>query len=115
MSGSALSSDVRDVVLRAGKLSVVMTLAAGFVGESTDDYLRESDVRVLGKLTRVVPEGSDPINLTRRSTLGLLPSKDIQDLIGTVQGAFDDNFNVEIADAFVEGPAVQILPLAIYV
>jgi hypothetical protein len=92
-----------------------MTLAASFVEESTDDYLYESEVRVLGKVTRVVKHGDEPINLARRTTMGMLPQKDIAELVETTRKGFREGLNVSISDALVEAPALQVLPLAIFV
>lgn len=116
MSGELLNSPVRDVVMKSeGGLSTVMTLAASFVEDSTDDYLYESEVRLLGKLTRTIEADGEPINLTRRSTMGLLPQDDIEELVESARQGFGEDLNVSISDALVEAPAIQVLPLAIFV
>lgn len=116
LSSQLLGSAVRDVVMRSdGDLSTVMTVASSFVDESTDEYLYESQVKVLGKVTRIVTPEAEAINLTRRSTIGMLPVKDIGELIDSAREGFGEDLNVSISDALVEGPALQVLPLAIFV
>lgn len=116
LAGELLSTHVRDVVLRSnGSLSTVMTLASEFVHESTDDYLYESEVRVLGKVTRVVTSDANPINLVRRTTLGLLPLTKVEELIESAKAGFGSDLNVSFGDVHVAAPALQVLPLAIFV
>jgi hypothetical protein len=116
MVSQIMTSPVRDVVLTSGfGLSTVLTLASSFVEELADAYVYESEVRVIGKLTRLVMAGDPPINLTRRSSLGMMPPDDIVDLIKSARDGLGDTMNVQIRDAFVEAPAIQLLPLAIFV
>lgn len=104
---------VRDLVLiHADGMKAVLTLATEFLTNQTTDFLLGGRFTVLGKVTSVLEE-DETINLTRRTALGLAGPETAR---GIVQSFTTDNdLFVEISDPIVEWPAVQILPLALFV
>jgi hypothetical protein len=73
-------SPVEDVVLEhQGTTSVVVTVDQEYMIEGTAQRLLGCDYKVLGKVSRVLMDGSSPINLTRRCALGLLPNAQVVD------------------------------------
>ncbi|MFT4083332.1 MAG: hypothetical protein QM638_12170 [Nocardioides sp.] len=113
MASDIAASPVRDLLFRTpGGVPIVVTAATEFYGPATVEYLREGTFRVIGKVTRVLgPDGS--INLARRTVLGLA-NPDVSS--GMVEAARElDGVSLDIADALVSGPALQLLPLAIYI
>ena len=116
LTGEILDTKVRDVVLISDEgLKAVLTLATEYIDESAEEYLQESSVRVLAKVTRIVKAGDDPINLTRRTALGLLERNQTTELINDARTAMEEGLHADISDPVVEGPAAQLLPLAIFV
>jgi hypothetical protein len=116
MTIDVLTGPLRDVVLRAGDtLRAVLTLAAEFIGPATEEYLRGGQCRVLAKVSQVVLSGDEPINLTRRTTMGLMKPADTQQMIDDLRAAMQESAKIEITDPLVEAPALQLLPLAIYI
>jgi hypothetical protein len=116
MTIDVLTGPLRDVVLRAGdELRAVLTLAAEFIGPATEEYLRGGQCRVLAKVSQVVLSGDEPINLTRRTTMGLMKPADTQQMIDDLRAAMQESAKIEITDPLVEAPALQLLPLAIYI
>jgi hypothetical protein len=105
-------SHVRDLVLvgREG-LKAVLTLGREFLSEQVEDYLLGGRFTVVGKVTRVLAEG-ESINLTRRTALGISGSDTAREMVNAFTS--DESVTVEVADPIVEGPAVQVLPLAVY-
>ena len=104
---------VRDVVLTGpDDLKAVLTLSTEFLTDRTRDSLLGGRFKVLGKVTSVLPEG-EIINLTRRTALGIAGPELARGLVAGF--ASDNDVFVEIGDPIVEAPALQILPLALFV
>jgi hypothetical protein len=116
LAGETYNASVRDVVFTTGtELRAVLTLASEFVSDETEEYLKESEVRVLGKVTRVVRSADEHINLMRRTALGLAGPEQAEELVLNARNAIADTIDADISDPLVAGPAVQLLPLAIFV
>ena len=114
MVGQFIGAPVRDIVLTSGfALSTVLTMASSFVEDLADAYAFESDVRILGKLTRLVRPGEDAI--TSPGGVRLTPAGDIEALIKSAREGLGELINVQIRDAFVDRPVIQVLPLALFV
>lgn len=103
---------VHDLLVRTPSgLQAVLTVSSEYYSATTNEYLRAGSFRVIGKVTRIVEE-SDAINLTRRTFLGAADSQLVQDMVDNVRtGAF----RLDVADPIVGSPAVQILPMAIFI
>lgn len=67
---------------------------------------------MVGKVTRVLAEG-ETINLTRRTALGLGGPDLARQVVTDVTS--DNEIFVDLGDPVVEPPAVQLLPLAVFV
>lgn len=103
---------VHDLVLLAdGGLRAVLTVSSEFYSQNTNQYLKQGDFRVIGKVTRVLT-GDRTINLTRRTVLGAAGPEVAQNIVESMRG---DALSLEVADPIVAAPAVQILPMAIFV
>lgn len=102
---------VHDLLLRtADNLNAVLTVDSEYYSAATREYLRAGEFRVVGKVTRVI-DGDRKINLTRRTVLGAARPEVAQGLIKSMQ---TDDFSIDAADPIVSAPAVQILPMAIF-
>ena len=95
----------------AASLFNLLTVSSEYYSATTNEYLRAGSFRVIGKVTRIVEE-SDAINLTRRTFLGAADSELVPDMIGNVRSG---TFRLDVADPIVGSPAVQILPMAIFI
>lgn len=113
MRDDLAQATVRDLMLQApGGLRAALTLSTEFFTNQTTDYLLGGRFTAIGKVTRVLTEG-ESINLTRRTALGISGPDVARDLVrGFVE---DKDFFVEIGDPIVEPPAIQLLPLAVFV
>jgi hypothetical protein len=111
-----LSTAVRDVVMHSPSgLSAVLTLSSEFLSDQAEEYLRGSRLQVLGKVSEVVAASDQSINLMRRGTMGFVEKDEVRQLVKTTVEALESPLVVSLADPIVEAPAVQVLPLAIYV
>lgn len=113
MTKDIASSPVHDLLFRTEDgLEAVVTAASLYYSATTTEYLRAGEFRVIGKVTKVVKPG-DAINLTRRTVLGAAGSDVAKDIIESVQET--EAFKLGVASPIVSGPAVQILPMAIFI
>jgi hypothetical protein len=108
------NAKVRDLILQAGGgVRAVLTMAREFLTEEAEEYLLGGRFVALGKVTRVLEEG-ETINLTRRTAIGLARPEIARDLISSIN-AEDSDIKVTVGDPIIEAPALQILPLALFV
>lgn len=111
MSEDIKGVPVHDLLFRtAGNLDAVLTVDSEYYSAATHEYLRAGEFRVVGKVTRVIT-GDRKINLTRRTVLGAAQPEVAQELIG---GMRNESFALDVPDPIVSAPAVQILPMAIF-
>ncbi len=102
---------VHDVLLQAGGgLRAVLTVSSEFYSATTNEYLKAGEFRVVGKVTRVLT-GERTINLARRTVLGVAGTEVTTKLMTQMQQAFPAG---GVTDPVVGAPAVQILPMAIF-
>jgi hypothetical protein len=108
----AARSPVIDLLMSTGAdLSTVLTVSRAYLSEEAEAYLLGGCFTVLGKVTEVLRSG-DGINLLRRTALGFGG----EELSGNIfQGLSDLGPGFTLADPKVNSPALQILPLAIYI
>jgi len=102
---------VHDTVINASDFKVILTMSAEFFTETTKAHLRAGMFSAIGKVTRVLDD-DHPVNLLRRTVLGAADVSIGRTLIeGVVK---DGSLQIETFDPVVKAPAVQVLPLAVF-
>lgn len=102
---------VHDVLIETTEgVKAVLTVDSSYYSAAINEYLRAGDFRVIGKVTRVLKAGHT-INLTRRTVMGASNAKTAQELIGSLD---ETELSLEVPDPIVEAPAIQLLPMAIF-
>jgi|GEM_PF-1590444 len=109
------SSPLSDVIIKhegQWKKVAVLNLSTKVLPLSDQELLHCGNVRVIGKITRVLTK-NDSINLYRRSVLGIAA----QGLSTQWAQSFKStpDVSIKLESPTVEYPAVEILPMAIYV
>jgi hypothetical protein len=92
-------------------MQAVLTVSSDFYSTATNEYLRAGEFRVVGKVTRVVT-GDRTINLTRRTVLGAAGPQTARDMMASLND--NEELQLDVADPIVSAPAIQILPMAIF-
>lgn len=105
-------SPVQDTVIRVGDLQAVLTMSAEFFSDTTRAHLRAGEFRAVGKVTRVLQEG-EQINLLRRTVLGAAQPDVGQDMIRAATQ--EESLRLETFEPVITAPALQILPLAVFI
>lgn len=113
MRGDLDSSSVRDLVLLGPEgIRAVLALSTEFLTAAAADRLLGGRFTAVGKVSRVLAT-DESINLTRRTALGLAGPAVARALVTDFTS--DNELFVDIGDPVVEPPAVQLLPLAVFV
>ncbi|MEU6135426.1 hypothetical protein [Nocardioides sp. NPDC047086] len=111
MADEIADAPVHDILMSTDTgLNVVLTVSSEYYGRATHEYLRAGEFNVIGKVTRFIPEG-DQIDLSRRTVLGAAGPTMANDAIS---GLRDLAPGLDTSSSIVEGPCVQVLPMAIY-
>lgn len=101
-----------DLLFRmASGLQAVLTVSSEYYSPEIHEYLRAGEFRIIGKVTKVITD-SDTINLTRRTVVGVANPALAQSLVAGTQ---TEDIKLNAADPIVTAPAVQILPMAIFI
>lgn len=107
------SSPVHDLLLVTLEgLRVVLTVSSQYYSAEVSEHLRAGDFMVLGKVTRILGDG-ESINLARRTAMGAIDQHATRDAI--MEGAQSLSLDADDADPIINAPAVQVLPMAIFI
>ena len=108
------SGESRDLVSRIGDMNVVITTEQQYFNDPTMNDVIDGTFRVFGKASRVIPEPNDEnINLLRKTPLG-----QFRTILPTIQEAMSQFAN-EVgysgdSPTEIQGPAIQVIPIAIF-
>lgn len=106
-------SSMLDLVLRGPEeIRAVLTLSREFLTRAAADSLLGGRFAVIGKVTRVLGE-KEIINLTRRTAIGLGGPDLAREIVHDFSKV--EGLSVEVGEAVIEPPALQLLPLAVFV
>jgi hypothetical protein len=106
---------ISNVMLRtkdSTEMNVIISLRTANIRDLTLSELHKNNVRVFGKVTRVIPEGEKMISFENYG-MAMINQDVLSQLFTAITSA--DYFAGELSDFVVSGPAVQILPLMIFV
>lgn len=113
MSSDIAEAPVHDLLFRTEKgLQAVVTADSQYYSPTTNQYLRAGEFRVVGKVTKVL-RGDTTINLLRRTVMGAAGPDLAQTMIQSI--GEDGGMSLDVANPIVSAPAVQILPMAIFI
>jgi hypothetical protein len=92
----------------------VITLEQQYLNDPTMADLVDGTFRVVGKVTRVVGENDEPISLNRKSALSKLPPSVLTKLKESFNSPELGGFTFRPLEWEVSGPAIHVLPIAIF-
>ena len=109
LDGLRTNPVVDTVLITPDELQVIAVLDRATAEPATEALLQDGTYRVLGKVTAVL--GADEeISLFRRSLLAALGSSASREMLAQIEQAGAD---LELLDPVLEGPLLQVLPVAI--
>ncbi len=95
--------------------AAVITLESTYLNDPAMSDLVDGEFKVIGKVIRSIGDSGESINLIRKAALSRLPRPLLEQvitqlsLLGLQQG-----FDIPELVMEVEGPAIQVIPIAIY-
>ncbi len=106
---------ISNVILRCSEpanINVVITLRTANLRDLTLTELHKNNVRVVGKVTRIVEEGQ-AMSAFENYGMALLKPDMLEGIFAQMKNSED--VVAEFSEVEIKGPAVQILPLMIFV
>ena len=93
----------------------VLTARLDFFSQGSALEIVDGEFRILGKVVRVVDSDSEePINLLRKTTFGRFDKEVLNTLSEAFVGSESKGLRFPELITEVEGPALQIIPIAIF-
>jgi len=109
------SVDIIGQFLEAPESRAVLTLDPAFLSDPSMSDLLDAEYTVFGKVTKVIKEGSPAsLNLLRKTSLGKVQGQLLQKLKDSFSGMEAAGFAIPDLVTDVRGPAIQVLPVAIF-
>ncbi|RIA21201.1 hypothetical protein DFO61_3621 [Ectopseudomonas oleovorans] len=106
--------DLSSKSLKSGYTAIV-TVETSFLNDPLMSDLVDGQFKIIGKVIRSVSDSSDSINLLRKTALSKMPSTLMLEALGHLSAlGSEQGFGIPELKLEIEGPAIQILPIAIY-
>ena len=106
------SGESEDLIAETGALRTVMTVEGRYFIDPTMNDIIDGTFRVFGKVVRVVESNGESISLFRKAALGkFVEGENILD--GMTENMSSIGYK-ETLETEIAGPAIQIIPIAIY-
>jgi len=96
-------------------IKAVITCQPDFFNHGDPNEIIDGEFFVIGKVVKVVPDNSSSINLLRKSPLGRLDPTMLRGLAGPFSQLEATGFQQDLKfTTSIEGPAILIIPIAIF-
>lgn len=115
ISESLKEGGSRDLVakLESSNCNVVLTVEEQFLNDITMSDIADGTFSVLGKVVRSFSDESESINLLRKTSLAHAPDV-MKELLKFFDGLDQNTFAMPEMEPQIKGPAIQVIPIAIY-
>lgn len=103
-----------DFVLDDKKGTVVLSAQEQYLSNDNISEIIGGRFKVLGKVIAICPSDSDSIDLLRKTSLSAIPENKITDICSELQDDNKEQFNLPELKTKIQGPAIIVIPIAIY-
>lgn len=98
-----------------GGCTAVVTVDVGFLSDPLMSDLVDGQFKIIGKVIKSVNDESDSIDLLRKTAFSKMSPEIMSKVLGGLSSlGKDQGFNIPELKMEIKGPAIQILPIAIY-
>jgi hypothetical protein len=117
--GQLNSSEIVDLIgtsVAEKYINVIILVDRSFLGDSSLSSLVDGEYTVLGKVTRNISVGNEEkIDLLRNNALGKMQAEALSPLVDSFKNA--NQFGIKLPEIIteIEGPALQVIPIAIFI
>lgn len=102
-------------ILGNSATKAVLSAELDYFNDRSASEIIDGEFRVLGKIVRVVKPGSgETINLLRKTSFGRFQRKIFDELANAFVGAEEVGIKFPELTTEIEGPALQVIPIAIF-
>lgn len=96
-------------------VKVVLSTKLNYFSDQNASEIIDGEFHVLGKIIRVIPPDSqDSINLLRKTSFGMVKRQSIEQLKNAFVGAGQHGLEFPELVTEIPGPALQVIPIAIF-
>ena len=106
------ASSSRDLLAEIGELDIVLTTEQEWFIDQTMNDIIDGQFRVLGKATRVIVARDGKINLLRKTAFGKFP--EVVAGLGQALNNIEGMSLPEAPETEIHGPAMQVIPVAMF-
>lgn len=95
--------------------TAVITVETGFLNDPLMSDIVDGEFKVMGKVIKSVNDGSNSISLLRKTALSKMPNNILNEMFGALAALGpNEGFDIPEMTWQIRGPAIQIIPIAIY-
>lgn len=109
-----MHSGTIDFILSGAKGTVVLSAQEQYLSNDNISEILGGRFKVLGKVIAICRDENESIDLLRKTTLSILPHNTLEDLFSGLQGEGMEGFNLPELVTEIAGPAMIVIPVAIY-
>lgn len=103
-----------DFILSDAKGTVVLSAQEQYLANDNISELLGGRFKVLGKVIAICRDNTESINLLRKTTLSILPEALLTEMFSGLQTDEAAQFNLPAFVTEIAGPAIIVIPVAIY-
>ena len=108
------SSKTIDYIISNDSCSVVLSAQEQYLENDNTSEIIGGSFKVLGKVISVCKNADENIDLLRKTTLSILPETLLQEIFSGFKEGEIKQYNLPKFVTKLEGPAIMVLPIAIY-
>ena len=109
-----MHSGTIDFILSSAKGTVVLSAQEQYLSNDNISEILGGRFKVLGKVIAICRDENESIDLLRKTTLSILPQNTLEELFSGLQGESIQGFNLPELVTEIAGPAMIVIPVAIY-
>lgn len=103
-----------DFILSSSKGTVVLSVQEQYLANDNISEILGGRFKVLGKVIAICKDNSASIDLLRKTTLSILTDEILADIFGGFKNEDLQQFNLPELVTKINGPAMIVIPIAIY-
>ena len=103
-----------DFILSDAKGTIVLSTQEQYLSNDNISEIIGGSFKVLGKVIAICKDGSDNISLLRKTTLSLLSESMLEQMFAGFNIKEHQEFNLPEFKTKISGPALIVIPIAIY-
>ena len=104
-----------DFILSNSKGKAVLSAQERYLANDNISEIIGGNFKVLGKVISICKEETENIDLLRKTSLSILPEELLKEMFSGFQTADMQQFNLPELKTKILGPAIIIIPVAIYI